>query len=108
MKNAGGFPVLLESPAFMPLEKVLKKTGYYSIVEREKIPIADTRDVIEIENVITSYSIHYTKLYEFFKSFSDSVCCFIFKLTRYLRYLFIVIIDVKVLVEVYVNFQTSV
>jgi len=50
VKNAGGFPVLLESPAFMPLEKVLKKTGYYSIVEREKIPIADTRDVIEIEN----------------------------------------------------------
>jgi len=50
VKKYKGTPVLLESPAFMPLDRVLKKTGYDEVVEREGLEIADTRDVVDIEN----------------------------------------------------------
>ncbi|MBW2065146.1 MAG: DUF362 domain-containing protein [Deltaproteobacteria bacterium] len=44
VKALGGSPVLVESPAFQALDKVMRKTGYKAVVEEEGCEIADTRD----------------------------------------------------------------
>ncbi len=42
IKEHKGTPVLVESPAFFHIDKVLKKCGYSGIIETEKIQIGDT------------------------------------------------------------------
>jgi uncharacterized protein (DUF362 family) len=42
VKEHGGRPVLVESPAFEPLKKVLRKTGYERVVQEEGCEVADT------------------------------------------------------------------
>ncbi len=42
VKAAGGRPVMVESPAFQPLGKVIKKTGYDRVLKEEPCDIADT------------------------------------------------------------------
>ena len=44
VRDHGGIPILCESPAFQPLAKVMKKTGYDRIVEEEDCEVADPRD----------------------------------------------------------------
>ena len=39
VKQFGGMPMLVESPAFTSLDKVIKKTGYKEIIEAEQIQI---------------------------------------------------------------------
>lgn len=41
VKAQGGTPVLVESPAILSLERVIKKTGYAAMLEAETIEIAD-------------------------------------------------------------------
>jgi len=43
VRDHGGTPVLCESPAFQPLAKVMKKSGYDRIVEEEGCEVADPR-----------------------------------------------------------------
>ncbi len=50
VKENGGEPVLVESPAVHSLERVLRKTGYDIIVEHEKIEVADTSNVEVVYN----------------------------------------------------------
>ena len=50
IKEYGGIPVLVESPAFMPLARVIKKCGYEEIINKEKIIIADTGKTVVIKN----------------------------------------------------------
>ncbi len=50
VKEGGGTPVLIENPAVFPLEKVIKKTGYWEVVETEKVCVADVRETIKIES----------------------------------------------------------
>jgi len=50
IKEYKGTPVLVESPAFFHLEKVLRKCGYEEIINREKILIADTAKTSLIKN----------------------------------------------------------
>lgn len=51
IKENNGIPVLVESPAFLSLEYVLKKCGYYDIVLKEKILVADTSQTAIIKNI---------------------------------------------------------
>ncbi|HON80468.1 MAG TPA: DUF362 domain-containing protein, partial [Spirochaetota bacterium] len=46
----GGQPVLVESPAAMPLPKVLKKTGYDEIIAEYNIEVADLAETMVIHN----------------------------------------------------------
>ena len=41
VREHGGKPVLIESPAFYPLERVIKKSGYREIIEQEHVAVAD-------------------------------------------------------------------
>ncbi len=50
IKERGGIPVLVESPAFLPLARVLKKNGYTEIIEKEKIRVGDTGRTAHIKN----------------------------------------------------------
>lgn len=50
IKKNGGKPVLVESPAFHPLERVLKKTGLDLVLEREEVEVADTKRTVTIHN----------------------------------------------------------
>ena len=50
VKENGGVPVLVESPAVHSLSRVLKKTGYDIIVEKEKIEVADTSNIKVVYN----------------------------------------------------------
>lgn len=50
IKEGGGIPVLVESPAFLPLARVLKKNGYTEIIEKEKIRVGDTLKTALIKN----------------------------------------------------------
>lgn len=50
IKEHRGTPILVESPAFLPLSRVMKKTGYEEIVNEEKIIVADTRKTTVIKN----------------------------------------------------------
>ena len=50
IKKNGGKPVLVESPAFHPLERVLKKTGLDLVLEREGVEVADTKRTVTIHN----------------------------------------------------------
>ena len=50
IKEHKGTPVLVESPAFFHLDKVLKKCGYSEIIETEKIQIADTSKTSLLKN----------------------------------------------------------
>lgn len=50
IKEWGGIPVLVESPAFLPLSKVLKKNGYMEIIEKEKIRVSDPGSTAVIKN----------------------------------------------------------
>lgn len=51
IKEAGGIPVLVESPAFLPLPRVLKKNGYTEIIEKEKVRVGDTGRTAHIKNI---------------------------------------------------------
>jgi uncharacterized protein (DUF362 family)/Pyruvate/2-oxoacid:ferredoxin oxidoreductase delta subunit len=44
VKACGGRPMMAESPAFQPLAKVMKKTGYDRVVEEEGCEVADPRE----------------------------------------------------------------
>jgi len=50
IKENKGIPVLVESPAFFHLDKVLKKCGYEDIIIKEKIQIADTTKISVLKN----------------------------------------------------------
>jgi len=50
IKEHKGIPVLVESPAFFRLDKVLKKCGYDDVIIEEKIIIADTGKTSIIRN----------------------------------------------------------
>lgn len=50
VKDRGGIPVLVESPAFIPLQKVLQKNGYTEIIEKEKIRVGDTKKTSSLIN----------------------------------------------------------
>ncbi len=50
IKENKGTPVLVESPAFFSLDKVLKKCGYDEILRKEKILIGDTSRISIIKN----------------------------------------------------------
>lgn len=50
IKSHKGIPVLVESPAFIPLSKVIKKCGYDDFLNRENIRIADTSKTAVIRN----------------------------------------------------------
>jgi uncharacterized protein (DUF362 family)/Pyruvate/2-oxoacid:ferredoxin oxidoreductase delta subunit len=60
IKEHKGTPVLVESPAFFNLDKVLKKCGYDEIITSEKIRIADTSRtcIIRNENAVKYKSFH--------------------------------------------------
>ncbi|MFW5770967.1 MAG: DUF362 domain-containing protein, partial [Spirochaetota bacterium] len=42
VKENGGIPILVESPAVHSLDRVLKKTGYDEIIHEENVEVADT------------------------------------------------------------------
>lgn len=44
VKEGGGRPVMVESPAFQPLGKVIEKSGYDRILKEEACEVADTAD----------------------------------------------------------------
>jgi uncharacterized protein (DUF362 family)/Pyruvate/2-oxoacid:ferredoxin oxidoreductase delta subunit len=44
VKAWGGRPVMAESPAFQPLAKVMKKTGYDRVVDEEGCEVADPKE----------------------------------------------------------------
>jgi len=50
IKENKGIPVLVESPAFFNIDKVLKKCGYEDIINTEKIIISDTSKTSFIRN----------------------------------------------------------
>ena len=50
IKENKGTPVLVESPAFFHLDKVLKKCGYDEIIQSEKIQISDTSKTALLKN----------------------------------------------------------
>jgi len=50
IKENKGIPVLVESPAFFHIDKVLKKCGYEDIIIKEKIQIADTTRTSILKN----------------------------------------------------------
>ncbi|MGB4269578.1 MAG: DUF362 domain-containing protein [Spirochaetota bacterium] len=50
VKQHGGIPILVESPAVHSLQRVMKKTGYDAIVTEEDVFVADTSDCIIIHN----------------------------------------------------------
>jgi len=50
IKRNGGTAVFVESPAFHPLERVLKKTGIGEILDKENVYIADTKKTAAIYN----------------------------------------------------------
>lgn len=50
IKRYGGEPLLVESPAFIPLDKVLAKGGYMDILLEEKVRIADTKITADLRN----------------------------------------------------------
>lgn len=50
IKENKGKPVLVESPAFFNLDKVIKKCGYEEIIIKEKIEIADTSKTVLLKN----------------------------------------------------------
>ncbi|MFW6080517.1 MAG: DUF362 domain-containing protein [Desulfosalsimonas sp.] len=45
IKNNGGTPLLVESPAIHSLQKVIKKTGYGRVIEEEGVLVTDPADV---------------------------------------------------------------
>lgn len=45
-----GIPILVESPAFFNIDKVLKKCGYEEIIRTEKIPFSDPAKTAIIKN----------------------------------------------------------
>jgi len=50
VKQHGGVPILVESPAIQSLQRVMKKTGYDAIVTEEDVLVADTSDCMIIHN----------------------------------------------------------
>ncbi len=50
IKAYGGEPVLVECPAFIPLDKVLSKGGYMEILLEEKVRISDTKITAHLRN----------------------------------------------------------
>ncbi len=50
VKENGGIPILVESPAVHSIERVLKKTGYDSIIQEEGIEVSDTSRVKVVYN----------------------------------------------------------
>lgn len=44
VKEGGGIPLMAESPAFQPLAKVMKKTGYDRVVADEGCAVADPKE----------------------------------------------------------------
>lgn len=50
IKRNGGEPVLVESPAFIPLDRVLAKGGYTHMLTEERVLIADTKKTADLRN----------------------------------------------------------
>lgn len=50
IKAHGGEPVLVESPAFIPLDKVLARGGYADMLLEERVRIADTKKTADLRN----------------------------------------------------------
>lgn len=50
IKEYRGIPVLVESPAFLSMDRVLRKCGYDEIITEEKVLIADTTKTLMIKN----------------------------------------------------------
>ncbi|HOP61726.1 MAG TPA: DUF362 domain-containing protein [Spirochaetota bacterium] len=50
IKHNGGEPILVESPAFIPLDKVLSKGGYMEILLEENVRISDTKITADLVN----------------------------------------------------------
>ncbi|MCX8124609.1 MAG: DUF362 domain-containing protein [Spirochaetes bacterium] len=77
IKQYGGFPVLIESPAVQSLQRVMKKTGYDAIVTEEDVLVADTSDYMIIHNE----NAHHFKRFEVPKILSE--CDIIFNLPKF-------------------------
>ncbi|MBF0101727.1 MAG: DUF362 domain-containing protein [Desulfobacterales bacterium] len=67
VKQFGGIPILIESPAFSPLEKVLQKTGYMDIIEAEGVTVITS---IETDTIRYDNGIQY-KRFDINKAFFD-------------------------------------
>lgn len=50
VREHGGKPVLIESPAFYPLERVIKRSGYREIIDQEHVAIADVNKTAVLHN----------------------------------------------------------
>ena len=68
VKAWGGAPVLAESPAFQPLAKVLKKTGYERVLDEERCEVADPKDTA----VLFWEGGHTFKRFEISRAFFDA------------------------------------
>jgi len=68
VKMWGGRPVMAESPAFQPLSKVMKKTGYDRVVEEENCEVADPQNT----EVLFHESPAKFKRFEISKAFFDA------------------------------------
>ncbi|MGQ9843284.1 MAG: DUF362 domain-containing protein [Spirochaetota bacterium] len=67
VKQHGGVPILIESPAVQSLQRVMKKTGYDAIVTEEDVLVADTSDCMIIHN----NNAHHFKRFEVPKILAD-------------------------------------
>src|SRR6056297_796041 len=50
VKENGGIPILVESPAVHSLDRVFKKTGYDEIIRNENVEVSDTSCVKVVYN----------------------------------------------------------
>ena len=65
VKDSGGIPIVAESPATRPLEKVLASANYMDIIEQEKIQIAQVNqtDVVMVEKPLKYKRFEISKAY---------------------------------------------
>ncbi len=50
VKSSGGTPVLVESPAFQSLDRVMRRAGYDRVVDEEELEVWDCRETIILHN----------------------------------------------------------
>jgi len=50
VKSSGGVPLLVESPAFQSLDRVMRRAGYDQIVKEEAVPVWDCSETIVLRN----------------------------------------------------------
>jgi uncharacterized protein (DUF362 family)/Pyruvate/2-oxoacid:ferredoxin oxidoreductase delta subunit len=76
IKEHKGIPILVESPAFFSIDKVMNKSGYSKIITDEKIEVADTKKTVLIKN-------EENKIYKSFHVAEDIISSdFIFNLPK--------------------------